>query len=257
MGAFVNLEGLAYDAEVMNIPMSETASPTPAATAPAQSFTCQVCDSVFSLPAATLAKFPGWVPKTCLKCKNAKAAAKPAYKKAAAPRATAAAAHAGAREENLTLAEVLEKYTEGPTDGVFTDGGCTPNPGPGGWGCVYVRDGEVVAQAHGHEDDTTNNRMELTALLNAVDLVPDGTGATIYSDSEICVRTMNEWAAGWEAKGWKRKGDPIKNLELVQEVYAALRARPEITLQWIKAHNGTRWNEYADSLATAWTRTTL
>lgn len=240
-----------------------TASPAPATPAPAQTFTCQVCDSAFSLPAATLAKFPGWTPKTCLKCKNAKAAAKTGpstsslRKSAGRVTVPRTATHDGAREENLTLAEVLEKYADGPAYGVFTDGGCTPNPGPGGWGCVYVRGGEVVAQAHGHEDDTTNNRMELTALLNAVDLVPDGTAATIYSDSELCVRTMNEWAAGWEAKGWKRKKDPIKNLELVQEVYAALKARPEITLQWIKAHNGTRWNEYADSLATAWTRETL
>lgn len=228
------------------------ASPT-SATPTTKSFTCQVCGGAFSLPQATLDKFPGWEPKTCLKCKNAKAAAKKSPTKRALP----TTAHAGAAEENLTLSEVLTKYTDGPTDGVFTDGGCTPNPGPGGWGAVYVRGGEVVAQAHGQEAETTNNRMELTALLNAVDLVPNGTTATIYSDSEICVKTMNEWAAKWEAKGWKRKGDPIKNLELVQEVYAALQARPELTLQWIKAHNGTRWNEYADSLATAWTRETL
>jgi len=240
--------------------MTDAVTTSPAAS---QSFTCQSCGGAFSLPAATLAKFPGWVPKTCLKCKNSAAGAKKSGSfdsaalrsgKKVAPRTSA---HVGAREENLTLAEVLEKYTDGPTDGVFTDGGCTPNPGPGGWGAVYVRAGAVVAQAHGREGDTTNNRMELTALLNAVDLVPDGTAAIIYSDSEICVRTMNEWAASWEAKGWKRKGDPIKNLELVQEVYAALQQRPELKLQWIKAHNGTRWNEYADSLATAWTRETL
>jgi ribonuclease HI len=235
--------------------MSETNTPAVAIANP--SFTCQVCNGAFSLPQATLDKFPGWTPKTCLKCKNAKAAAKAGGKAPIKAASQPALSHAGAREENLTLAEVLAKYTEGPTDGVFTDGGCTPNPGPGGWGAVYVRDGAVVAQAHGQEPDTTNNRMELTALLNAVDLVPNGTSATIYSDSEICVKTMNEWAAKWEAKGWKRKGDPIKNLELVQEVYAALRARPELTLQWIKAHNGTRWNEYADSLATAWTREQL
>jgi ribonuclease HI len=204
---------------------------------PAQNFTCQKCGHDFTLPPATLAKFPGWVPKACLDCRK-----------------NAGETHAGAREENLTSGQVLAKYSAGPQDGVFTDGGCVPNPGPGGWGTVYVVGGEIVAERHGHEPETTNNRMELTALMNAVELVPPGTPAVIYSDSELCVRTMNEWAAKWEAKGWKRKGDPIKNLDLVQVVYARLKGRPELRLEWVKAHAGTRWNEYADSLATAWTR---
>jgi ribonuclease HI len=77
---------------------------------------------------------------------------------------------------------------------------------------------------------------------------------TVYSDSDLCVKTINEWAAGWEARGWKRKSGPIKNLELVQELYALKQERPGVTLQWIKAHDGSRWNEYADALATAWMR---
>lgn len=157
-------------------------------------------------------------------------------------------------EENLTTKQVLEKYTEGPKDGVFCDGAASPNPGPGGWGAVYVKDNKIIGEADGHEKQTTNNQMELLALRAAIKLVPLGTKAIIYSDSELCVKTFNEWAATWEMKGWKRKTGPIKNLELVQEIYGILRHRTELKLQWIAAHSGTRWNEYADSLATAYRR---
>ena len=137
---------------------------------------------------------------------------------------------------------------------MFTDGSASPNPGPGGWGAVYVVDGEVVDQAHGSEPHTTNNRMELTALLHGIELVPAGTPAVVYSDSNLAVRTVNEWAAGWAARGWRRKTGPVENLDLVQPLYEAVRERPELELRWIKAHAGNRWNEYADSLATAYAR---
>lgn len=136
-----------------------------------------------------------------------------------------------------------------PTSGVFTDGSSSPNPGPGGWAAVWVEDDRVVAEAHGTDPATTNNRMELTALLRALDLVPPGTPVTLYSDSDLCVRTVNEWAAGWERRGWRRKTGPVENLDLVRPLYEALRARPEVAVVWIKAHNGHRWNEYADRLA--------
>ena len=68
---------------------------------------------------------------------------------------------------------------------------------------------------------------------------------------------MNEWAAGWENKGWKRKTGPIANLELVQELWALSKAHPKVKLEWVKAHNGWLWNEYADSLANAWNRSEL
>lgn len=197
------------------------------------SFTCESCSKAFKLPPATLQKFPGWSPKKCMECRKS---------------------GASSREENLTKEEVLEKYTEGPLDGVFTDGAAEPNPGPGGWGAVYVVNNAVVNEAHGHKPYTTNNQMELTALIKGCHLVPQGTKAILYTDSELCAKTMNEWAATWEAKGWKRKGGPIKNLELVQELYFLLKNRLELKVQWIRAHNGTRWNEYADSLATAYRR---
>jgi ribonuclease HI len=154
----------------------------------------------------------------------------------------------------LTLEEVLATYTDGPTTGVFTDGAAHPNPGLGGWGAVYVLDNRIIAQEYGSEPNTTNNRMELTALIAGYQLVPADTPAVVMTDSQLCVDTINTWAAGWEKNGWKRKGGPIKNLDLVQKLYQLARARPNIELRWIKSHTGYRWNEYADALATAYRR---
>ncbi len=117
---------------------------------------------------------------------------------------------------------------------------------------VWVHDDEVVAERWGHDPDTTNNRMELTALIEAVKLVPPGTETTIYSDSNLAVQTINSWAEGWKAKGWKRKTGPVQNLDLVKELYESFRARPDLTLEWIKAHAGHRWNERADDLSRRW-----
>ena len=82
-------------------------------------------------------------------------------------------------------------------------------------------------------------------------MLPADAEIDVYSDSQLCVKTVNEWAAGWEARGWKRKTGPIANLELVKELYALANAHPQAKLQWIKAHDGSRWNEYADTLASA------
>lgn len=236
--------------------MSEPSAP--------ESLTCTVCGQAFTLPPAVRDKYPGWKPKTCMKCRGpAKGAsggaakAKPKARASGSARPASSYAGGGGVEEHLTLAEVLAKYTDGPTDGVFTDGSSVPNPGPGGWGAVYVVDGKVVAERHGHDPATTNNRMELTALIAAYDLVPPGVSTIIYTDSNLAVQTINEWAASWARNGWKRKTGPIQNLELVQALYAKAKARPELELRWIKAHAGSRWNEYADSLATAWLRDEL
>lgn len=162
------------------------------------------------------------------------------------------------REENVTLAEVLAKHDSGPTSGVFTDGSAQPNPGPGGWGVVWVEGGEIQDQRHGHDPNTTNNRMELTALIEAYRLLPEDATARVLTDSQLCVNTITKWAAGWARRGWRRKGDkPIKNLALVQELFALYQAHPRCNLSWIAAHSGYRWNEYADSLATAWMRSEL
>lgn len=119
---------------------------------------------------------------------------------------------------------------------------------------MYVRDGEIVSEAFGHEPLTTNNRMELMALIRGFDLVPPGVACDVWTDSQLCVKTVNEWAATWKKNGWKRKTGEIKNLELVQELYAKHLERPELKLRWIAAHSGYRWNEYADALSTAYRR---
>ena len=217
------------------------------------SFVCQSCAKEFAVPDATLAKYPGWQPKMCMSCKKQGTPA--SVKKAPVARAARSArTSSGSREENLSVAEVLAKYTAGPLAGVFTDGAAEPNPGAGGWGAVYVVNNEVVDERWGHEPHTTNNRMELSALIHACALVPEGTNAVLYTDSQLCVSTVNEWAKGWEARGWKRKGGEIKNLELVQELYGICQRRPGLELRWIAAHSGNRWNEYADALATAYRR---
>ena len=187
------------------------------------SFTCKTCAAEFSLPQHVLDRDPVWCPKECRSCRGA----------TAGPRAPAPAG-------------------DDPQTGVFTDGGCVPNPGPGGWGAVYVLNGEIIAETHGHDPDTTNNRMELTALIEGARMVPEGTAVPVYSDSNLAVRTINEWAAGWEARGWKRKSGPVENVDLVRQAYAAYRKRPELDLRWIKAHVGFTWNEYADGLANRW-----
>ena len=116
----------------------------------------------------------------------------------------------------LTPEEVLARYSGGPDTGIFTDGSCDPNPGPGGWGLVWVEAGQIREERNGREADTTNNRMELTALIEALELLAEDARVSVYSDSQLCVKTVNEWAAGWERRGWKRKSGPIKNLDLVR-----------------------------------------
>ncbi len=216
-------------------------------------FTCTVCDIEFQVSQAGLDKYPGWKPRYCREHS-------PNKKKATSVKKTRRRTSKRSRtrtEENLTLAQVLAKYSKGPDSGVFTDGSASPNPGPGGWGMVWVEKGEILAEGHGHEAHTTHNRMELTALIEAYRALPGDARVTVHSDSRLCIDTITKWAPGWERKGWKRKGDPLKNLDLVKELLALYRAHSHCKLVWIAAHSGDRWNEYADSLATAWMRESL
>ena len=218
-------------------------------------FNCTVCDVEFQVSQAALDKYPGWQPKYCREHSPTKKKASGSDSKPRRRKSNRTGNRKGNRtEENLTLAEVLAKYTDGPDTGVFTDGSSKPNPGPGGWGMVWVENGEIVSEGHGHEPHTTNNRMELTALIEAYRALPEDAAVTVHSDSRLCVNTITLWAPNWERKGWKRKGDPLKNLDLVKELLALYRAHPNCKLVWIAAHSGDRWNEYADSLATAWMR---
>jgi ribonuclease HI len=229
-------------------------------------YTCSSCGRPFTVPQTALDRYPGWIPKVCLGCKKQKggdgtsvttgaSAARSTSRRAIGPsRSGAGKAGSGTQELNLTVAEVLLRFTDGPKTGVFTDGAASPNPGPGGWGAVYVREDAIVGEKWGHEPHTTNNRMELLAIRAGIELVPSGEPTTIWTDSRLCVDTFNTWAKSWAARGWKRKTGEIKNLDMIKELYFALQQRPEIGLKWIAAHDGSRWNEYADALATAYRR---
>lgn len=215
------------------------------------SFTCSTCGNDFTLPASVIAKYPNWTPAACMDCRKppARAAAKPVPGKRGASSVT--------RTMNLPLAEVLARFTSGPTTGVFTDGSCQPNPGRGGWGAVFVRDNKVIAQDYGYEAHTTNNRMELLGMISGLSMLSPNDAVDVYSDSQLVVKTLTQWAASWEKQGWKRKSGPVENLELVQRAYAIAKERPLARIQWIRAHDGSRWNEYADALSTAHLRDEL
>jgi len=225
-----------------------------------QQFTCKECNTTFTVSQAALERYPGWKPSVCLQCRDKKKGA-PKRRGGSKSKTRSSSARKGGTKRkgsvagaDLTLEQVLEQFTEGPFDGVFTDGACSGNPGRGGWGMVWVEGNEVSRAASGGEEKTTNNRMELRALIEAYKSVPADVKTTIYTDSNLCVKTLNEWAKGWKARGWKRKTGPVENLELVKEAYELSLTRPKIKLTWIKAHNGSRWNEYADSLATTYQR---
>ncbi|MBR74205.1 MAG: ribonuclease H [Dehalococcoidaceae bacterium] len=157
----------------------------------------------------------------------------------------------------LTLNQVLEKYVDGPSTGIFTDGSCSGNPGPGGWGVVVVDNNQIIDQKFGNDEHTTNNKMELTALLEAMKYAQKIKVSNIYTDSQLLVKTFTLWAMQWEKMNWRRKSGPIKNLELIKEIYFLFNQQNEYTLNWIPAHSGFKWNEYADALSTAYLREIL
>jgi ribonuclease HI len=214
-------------------------------------FTCQNCGKSFELRQDILDKYPGWTPKECLDCRQPSGSSKPGGK----PSEGGGSARSVTKNKDLPTASVLAMYTDGPKTGAFTDGAAEGNPGPGGWGAVLVVDDAIVSQDYGSETFTTNNRMELTAMISALKMIPNRTPADIYTDSQLVVNILTQWAKGWEEKGWKKTSPgPIANLELVKEAYSLVKQKPEVNIHWIRAHSGSRWNEYADALATAYRR---
>lgn len=135
----------------------------------------------------------------------------------------------------------------------YTDGACSGNPGPGGWGALLVaRDGETVLRERelsGGEADTTNNRMELLAAINALETLDRGTKLTVVTDSSYVKDGITKWIHGWKRNGWKKKGG-LKNVDLWQRLDAAA-ARHDVTWEWVKGHAGHPENEKADELARA------
>ena len=125
----------------------------------------------------------------------------------------------------------------------YTDGSCSPNPGPGGF--AVIKDMQTLVG--GYEKDSTNIRMEGKALIAAMQDA-DGEECTIFTDSEFWINVITKWAPGWEAKGWTKKGGLIKNLDIVQEAYA-LHQASRATLTWVRGHEGDPGNELADAWA--------
>ncbi len=137
----------------------------------------------------------------------------------------------------------------------YTDGACSGNPGPGGWGVLMLaREGaEVVKERElkGGEALTTNNRMELMAAISALETLTKPVAITIVTDSAYVKNGVTEWIHGWKRNGWRTAGkDPVKNAELWQRLDAA-QAMHKVTWRWIKGHAGHAENERADALARA------
>jgi len=128
---------------------------------------------------------------------------------------------------------------------IYTDGACSGNPGPGGWGAL-LRYGKHEKEIYGGEPDTTNNRMEMMAVIKAIETIKKpNSSIDLYTDSKYVQQGVNEWMAGWKAKNWPAK---IKNQDLWKQI-DALTQQHNIRFHWIKGHAGHPENERADELA--------
>lgn len=133
---------------------------------------------------------------------------------------------------------------------IYSDGGCTGNPGPGGWAAVILRDGNEPQEISGGEAQTTNNRMELQAVIEALNIVKDEDAATItiHTDSQYLKNGITQWIYNWRRNGWKTKdGKDVKNKDIwtvLNELNTALSPKWE----WVKGHSGDKWNERCDVL---------
>jgi len=131
---------------------------------------------------------------------------------------------------------------------IFTDGACSGNPGPGGWGALLRYNGHEK-RLSGFSSRTTNNRMELLAAIRALEALRRPCRVTITTDSQYVKNGMTRWVSGWKAKGWRRAGNrPVKNVDLWKRLYELCREH-KVTWRWIRGHTGHAENEIADSLA--------
>ena len=146
----------------------------------------------------------------------------------------------------------MQKALFGPSESlavtVYTDGGCDPNPGPGGWGAI-LRYGDTEKELSGGEKETTNNRMEMTAAITSLESLTRPMHVDIYTDSTYVRDGITKWIHGWKKRGWRTADKkPVKNMELWQRLEAAVE-RHEIEWHWVKGHAGHPENERADELA--------
>lgn len=134
---------------------------------------------------------------------------------------------------------------------IYTDGSCDPNPGFGGWAFVVILNEKVVMKKTGYEPNTTNNRMEYIAAIEAISTCSstffEYQDVTIYSDSQLLVNTYNKWVDKWMKS--KKKLETKKNLDLVKLLFEHKQKHPKIKVQWVRGHNGNKWNEFVDELA--------
>jgi len=131
---------------------------------------------------------------------------------------------------------------------IFTDGACRGNPGPGGWGAV-LRHGDAEKELYGGEPDTTNNRMELTAVIRALEALKRPVKVRLVTDSQYVKNGITQWIVQWKRNGWKTAArKPVKNADLWREL-DELAGRHEIRWEWVKGHSGHPENEQADALA--------
>lgn len=133
---------------------------------------------------------------------------------------------------------------------VFTDGGCSPNPGTGAWGFVVVDGQKKMFSNSGMEKNTTNNRMELRGILEALLFIESQSvprSFLVHSDSMLCVQSLNEWAFKWKQRRWKKK-KPLKNLDLIIPAFELLHSMEHVKLKWVKGHSGNYWNDLVDGL---------
>ena len=130
----------------------------------------------------------------------------------------------------------------------YTDGACSGNPGPGGWGAILRWNG-TEKEMKGGEPDTTNNRMELMAAIRALEALTRGVKADLYTDSTYVQKGITEWIHGWKKRGWKTAAKkPVKNEDLWRRLDDAI-ARHDVKWHWVKGHAGHAENERADELA--------
>ena len=127
---------------------------------------------------------------------------------------------------------------------LWTDGSASPNPGPGGFAVIEQTKNEAKPVALGRDKDTTNIRMEGCAMIAAIKYAGD-EGCEIHSDSEFWINVLTKWAPTWKANGWVKKSGPIKNLDLVKELYDLYESH-DVKIVWVRGHVGTELNEMAD-----------
>lgn len=131
---------------------------------------------------------------------------------------------------------------------IYTDGACSGNPGPGGWGALMLS-GNHRKELSGGESETTNNRMEMMAVICAAEALKKASSIDIYTDSKYVLKGMTEWVEAWKKRGWRTAAKkPVKNVDLWQRLEHAL-DRHEVNWNWVKGHSGVPGNERADELA--------